>query len=74
MTSTEAQVLLRRSTYAVWHAANPTLAMGELGVETDTAKFKIGDGVTAWNSLAYSTGATGPTNSLHYLFLYRYYI
>jgi hypothetical protein len=56
----------RRDTAANWTANNPTLAAGELGLETDTTKYKIGDGTTAWNSLAYAytagaTGATGPT-------------
>ena len=44
---------LRRGTDAQWVAANPILAAGELGVETDTRKVKIGDGTTAWNSLDY---------------------
>lgn len=43
----------RRDTAAAWTSANPTLADGELGLETDTGKFKIGNGATAWNSLAY---------------------
>jgi hypothetical protein len=34
---------------------NPTLAEGELGLETDTKKLKVGDGSTAWNSLGYYT-------------------
>lgn len=56
----------RRDTAANWTTNNPTLAAGELGLETDTTKYKIGDGTTAWNSLAYAyaagaTGATGPT-------------
>jgi hypothetical protein len=50
----------RRGTAAQWTAANPTLYSGELGLETDTSKFKIGDGTTAWNSLAYG-GLIGPT-------------
>ena len=45
---------LRRDTAANWTASNPTLALGEPGVETDTLKVKVGDGTTAWNSLAYS--------------------
>ena len=49
----------RRDTAANWTAANPTLASGELALETDTAKFKIGDGATAWSSLAYG-GIAGP--------------
>lgn len=62
------QFQFRRGTAAEWTNANPTLADGELGLESDTKKFKMGDGSTAWNSLAYagiqgpvgSTGATGP--------------
>jgi len=45
---------LRRDTAANWTSANPTLALGEPGVETDTLKVKVGTGTTAWNSLAYS--------------------
>lgn len=62
----------RRDTAANWTSNNPTLAAGELGLETDTTKYKIGDGTTAWNSLAYAytagaagaTGPTGPTGSV----------
>lgn len=43
----------RRDTAANWTAADPTLLAGELGYETDTGKWKIGDGSTAWTSLAY---------------------
>src|SRR6185369_9195142 len=46
----------RRGTAAAWTSANPTLASGEEGFETDTLKTKIGNGSTAWNSLAYTTG------------------
>lgn len=53
---------LRRGTAAEWADANPVLADGEPGVERNTGKQKIGDGVTAWNALPYTatTGATGP--------------
>jgi hypothetical protein len=59
----------RRDTAANWTANNPTLAAGEIGLETDTAKYKMGDGTTAWNSLAYAytagaAGATGPTGPI----------
>lgn len=43
----------RRGTAATWTSANPTLSAGEPGFETDTGKVKIGNGSTAWNSLAY---------------------
>lgn len=48
------QIQLRRDTAAAWASVNPTLLDGEAGFETDTGKFKIGDGSTAWNSLAYA--------------------
>lgn len=50
-----ALIQFRRGTAAAWTAANPTLADGELGLETDTRLYKIGDGSTAWTSLAYGT-------------------
>jgi hypothetical protein len=43
----------RRDTAANWTTANPTLLAGEIGIESDTSKWKVGDGTTAWNSLAY---------------------
>jgi hypothetical protein len=48
------QIQLRRGTAAQWTSANPTLAAGEMGIETDTFKGKVGNGSTAWNSLAYA--------------------
>lgn len=48
-------ILLRRGTSAQWATANPILDPGEAGFEVDTGKLKIGDGTTAWNSLAYAT-------------------
>jgi hypothetical protein len=54
------QFQFRRGTASQWTSANPTLASGEFGYETDTGKAKIGNGSTAWNSLSYAlTGATG---------------
>lgn len=49
-----AKIQLRRGTTTEWSNANPTLANGEVGIDTDLKKFKIGDGVTAWNSLAFN--------------------
>ena len=51
--SRENLLKLRRGAAATWSNANPVLAAGEPGVETDTNKLKIGDGTTAWNSLSY---------------------
>ena len=51
------QIQLRRGLAAAWVSANPTLAEGELGLETDTLKIKIGDGTSTWIALGYySTG------------------
>lgn len=49
-----AKIQLRRATTTEWSSANPTLANGEIGVDTVLKKFKVGDGSTAWNSLAFS--------------------
>ena len=48
----------RRGTAAQWTAANPTLAAGEIGFETDTNKFKIGNGSSAWTALSYFSNTT----------------
>ena len=47
-------IQLRRDTSSNWTTANPVLADGEVGYETDTKKGKIGNGTTAWNALPYS--------------------
>jgi hypothetical protein len=47
------QIQLRNDTAANWTAANPVLAQGEMGLETDTRLFKIGDGVKTWSQLSY---------------------
>jgi hypothetical protein len=47
----------RRGTAAQWTGANPTLAAGEIGYETDTGKFKIGNGSSAWGALNYYVDA-----------------
>lgn len=47
------RIQIRRDTAENWTSANPILAQGEFGVETDTLKLKIGDGVTYWRDLRY---------------------
>jgi len=54
------QIQFRRGMASEWTAANPLLAQGEMGLEWDTGKFKVGTGSTYWNSLVYSSGQTGP--------------
>ena len=48
----------RRGTAAQWTAANPILAAGEIGFETDTSKFKMGNGSSTWSALTYFANAT----------------
>lgn len=51
----------RRDTAANWTSTNPTLAAGEMGIETDTYKFKVGNGSTAWATLPYSVDIPSQT-------------
>jgi hypothetical protein len=48
------QIQLRNDTEAAWTAADPILAQGEIGLETDTRLFKIGNGVDNWSELNYA--------------------
>jgi hypothetical protein len=52
-------IKLKRGTAAQWTSTNPVLAEGEVGLETDTRKFKVGTGAAAWNSLQYWGGSGG---------------
>jgi len=54
------QFQLRRGTAAQWTTDNTLLAQGEFGLELDSLRVKLGDGVTLWNSLPYYLGQTGP--------------
>ena len=47
------KIQLRNGTAAEWTAKDPTLLKGEMGIETDTHKIKVGDGSTQWSKLAY---------------------
>ena len=49
----------RRGTAQQWTDADPILAAGEIGFETDTGAFKIGNGSSAWSTLKYFTDASG---------------
>ena len=50
------KILFRRDPASSWTSANPVLSAGEIGLETDTGKIKLGNGSTAWNSLSYFVG------------------
>ena len=47
------KIQIRRDTSENWNSLNPTLSLGELGFETNTGKFKIGNGSSAWTALDY---------------------
>lgn len=49
------RIQIRRDTKARWADLNPTLAAGEMGFEIDNNRLKVGNGITAWNSLPYVT-------------------
>jgi Zn/Cd-binding protein ZinT len=53
MATERKRLINRRDTEANWSSVNPVLAASEIGYSTDTKKFKMGDGVTAWNDLEY---------------------
>jgi hypothetical protein len=57
------QLRFRRGTSLQWSTADPVLGSGEMGIETDTQQFKIGDGLTVWTLLPYG-GLVGPTGPL----------
>lgn len=59
MATYNANICIRRDTATNWTNANPTLLVGEIAYETDTGRFKVGTGSTAWNSLAYAAAGAG---------------
>jgi len=61
------RIQLRRGGAQEWANANPTLAQGELGIELDTGRFKIGDGVSAWNTLRYERPVESISNTANTL-------
>lgn len=46
-------IKLRRGTAAEWASANPVLAEGEPGFETDTGRYRVGDGTTEYSGLPF---------------------
>ena len=61
------RIQLRRGGAQEWANSNPTLAQGELGIELDTGRFKIGDGVSAWNTLRYERPVESVSNTANTL-------
>lgn len=54
-------IKFRRDTAANWTTANPVLAAGEVGLESDSGLVKYGNGTAAWADLAYTTAASVKT-------------
>ena len=51
------KIQVRRGTSSEWSSANPTLSSGEIGFETNTNKFKIGNGLSQWLALPYAAAS-----------------
>lgn len=58
------KIKLRRDISTNWSSINPILAEGEVGLETNTKKFKVGDGTTHWNDLPYYTHSLEDLNNI----------
>jgi len=58
------RIQFRRGTAAEWFSTNPILAVGEVGFETDTRKFKIGTGDKRWNDVSFPYYAQGTITSV----------
>ena len=61
------RIQLRRGGAQEWQNSNPILAQGEFGVELDTGRIKIGDGVTSWNTLRYERPIESVSNTANTL-------
>ena len=57
------KITLKNKAASEWTSANPTLAKGEIGLENDTGKFKLGDGTKNWTSLPYATMTVAEINT-----------
>jgi len=60
------QIQFRRGLSTEWATANSLLAVAEMGIETDTSLFKIGNGVNNWSDLPYG-GLRGYLGSAGYV-------
>ena len=53
MAKLNTRIQLKHGLAASWTEKNPVLLAGEIGIETDTLKMKVGDGTTNWKALGY---------------------
>lgn len=47
------RIQLKHGLASSWTEKNPVLLAGEMGIETDTLKMKVGDGTSSWKTLGY---------------------
>jgi hypothetical protein len=66
MATLNTKIVLRNDTAANWETVNPTLLAGEIGVETDTGLFKIGNGTSTWTALDYANKFENTPTATHY--------
>ena len=53
LTKNNSEIRIRRDTTANWEENNPRLGIGELGIDVDLRRLKVGNGIDNWNSLPY---------------------
>ena len=53
MAKLNTRIQLKHGLAASWTERNPVLLAGEIGIETDTLKMKVGDGTSNWKALGY---------------------
>lgn len=56
------KILFRRDLAATWTSVDPVLSAGEIGLESDTGKIKLGDGTSSWTELDYFYGSLDDTS------------
>lgn len=63
------KINMRRDSHVNWASigTSTVLKSGEIGVETDTYSYKIGDGRRSWTTLPYSGGVYVPANPSNWL-------
>lgn len=68
MATLKTRIVLRNDLAENWLLNDPTLLAGEVGVETDTGLFKIGNGSSSWKNLSYANefqATNGDEHSIH---------
>lgn len=72
MTTIVTTIQVRRGSSAEWASANPVLAEGEWGLDTDLGQVKIGNGAGAWAALAFFKGEQGEPGLSYTTFEYMW--